>query len=146
MKVPFMSKGLRPLATAFLGFGLEKLSMQSQSHCLKESHTKDTIVIIGGGISGVSTALHLARMGYSGPILVVEREHVGAPHLASSVNSGLLETAEGSASNEENWSDFLSRKSLSFYADLSKKGHDIEFDIRNPNPNPNPNWRSRYKI
>ncbi len=49
----------------------------------------DTLVI-GGGICGISTALHLSKLGRK--VMVVEREQIGGPFQASSVNSGILET------------------------------------------------------
>ena len=46
-------------------------------------------LVIGGGICGISTALNLAKMGQN--VMIVEREEIGGPFQASSVNSGILE-------------------------------------------------------
>jgi glycine/D-amino acid oxidase-like deaminating enzyme len=47
------------------------------------------VVVVGGGVCGLSAALHLASLGKR--VVVLEREAVGAPTQASSINSGILE-------------------------------------------------------
>ena len=51
--------------------------------------TDRTVVVIGGGVCGLSTALHLTRRGYV--VTVVERATVGDPFQASSVNAGFID-------------------------------------------------------
>lgn len=50
---------------------------QSENLCLQmEDQERNTVIVVGGGVSGVSTALQLARMGHKGRIIVLEREKV----------------------------------------------------------------------
>ena len=59
---------------------------------------KKTIVIVGGGVTGLSTAWHLAKTGkYT--VTVFERESIGAFTQASSINSGFLHTEPKSHQN-----------------------------------------------
>ena len=57
---------------------------------LKRVEVEVDSLVIGGGICGVSTALYLAKMGRK--VMIVEREEIGGPFQASSVNSGIIET------------------------------------------------------
>ncbi len=57
------------------------------------------IVIVGGGIAGLSTAWHLARLG-AGEVVVVERERAVGTQ-ATAQNAGLVRTAIGDASTRE---------------------------------------------
>lgn len=52
------------------------------------------VVVVGGGVCGLSTALHLAR-DHGARVVVIERETVGAPTQASSVNCGHISAADG---------------------------------------------------
>ena len=58
---------------------------------LIQTHRKKKIVVIGAGVSGLSTAWHLAKTGRY-DVTVFERESIGAYTQASSINSGFLHT------------------------------------------------------
>eukprot|EP01079_Euglenida_sp_SAG-EU17-18_P004973 gene4972-5096_t len=73
------------------------------------------IAVVGGGVAGLSTAWALARMGHS--VVVFEREAVGAPSQASSINSGFLHTEDttDATSGAPDWNAVSSRYSMAVY-------------------------------
>ena len=111
-----------------------------------------TVVVVGGGVCGLSTALYLAR-NHGARVVVLEREAVGAPTQASSVNCGHITAAAGvptdsvtgvvgyvdrhnsSCSGSDSgpqlgWSAFLIAGSMAIYRGLQQSaGHNIEFMV-----------------
>ena len=73
------------------------------------------VVVIGGGVCGLSTAWALAQFG-SYDITLLERETVGAFSQASSINSGFLHIEPTTdPSGAEDWNSFSSSVSMAVY-------------------------------
>jgi glycine/D-amino acid oxidase-like deaminating enzyme len=94
------------------------------------------VVVIGGGICGISTSSYLSQLDKK--VLVIERESVGAPTQASSINSGILESfsaidwslnpemilSSASATSSSSLEDVLCAGTMSIYSKLPK----VEFN------------------
>ena len=82
--------------TALFPSALSLLMLQQQAcattatTAADKHHVKVDTLIVGGGICGLTTALYLSNLGKR--VMLVEREEIGGPFQASSVNSGILET------------------------------------------------------
>ncbi len=88
------------------------------------------VVVIGGGVCGMSAALSLVRRGHS--VAVLERHTVGGPYQASAVNGGFIDVwssvpassvADALAHPGATLDEVLVAGSRALYADLASRGH-----------------------
>ena len=74
--------------------------IKSSSECSCSFAKRRKIVVIGGGICGVSAAVFLAQKGHR--VTLVERDQIGGEHQASAVNSGFIDVwTQAEAHNED---------------------------------------------
>merc|ERR1719433_2149361 len=90
-----------------------KILTEKQKVPDKNNKSKE-IVIVGGGVSGLSTAWTLAKLGHN--VTLFERETIGAFSQASSINSGFLHTEPTTDPyGKDDWNSFSSSLSMTVY-------------------------------
>ena len=125
-----------PAAGSMVAMALGRAGTQKGSVSGGEvKSTSFDAIVIGGGVCGVSTAIHLADRGKT--VLIVDRELIGADTQSSAVNSGIIESCSGldtslppshlllsSASSSATLDDILCAGTLGMWSQL---GEGVEF-------------------
>lgn len=84
------------------------------------------VLIIGGGIIGLATAYYLVRRGYSGEVVLIEKEQNLLSH-ASGHNAGGISSSHLTHTSEMR---ALAKKTSELYLELSKmSGFDFDFQV-----------------
>ena len=116
------NKSPRDWEVSFLQARDEKVSRTRER---QRPSRKVGVLVIGGGIIGLSIAYHLSRRGYS-DVTVIEREKELATHASGHNASGLVPPRESKA--KEVWE--LHAKGLKLFKSLSEvKGFDFDYKV-----------------